>query len=75
MTKEPHHDRTLGTICWLALGMLAGIGFMALFSPISAGRAPVPVLIAHDCPDSGGDLFAMNEDDFPYGCKAIEANL
>lgn len=35
---------------------------------------PVPRLIAHDCEGSGGDLWAMEESDFPAGCGMIERN-
>lgn len=33
---------------------------------------PVPRLIAHRCDGSGGDLWAMDESDFPTPCRDIE---
>lgn len=34
---------------------------------------PVPLLIGHGCMNTNGDIFAMNEDDFPP-CEDIERN-
>lgn len=33
---------------------------------------PTPRLIGHDCLGSGGDLWAMEESDFPTQCDSIE---
>lgn len=33
---------------------------------------PVPRLIAQGCLEAGGDLWAMEEDDFPTLCQHIE---
>ena len=35
-------------------------------------RTPVPHLIAQDCEGAGGDLWAMDESDFPTACAHIE---
>ena len=56
------------------LGCAMAIMLMLAFSSRENSKAPQPTLIAHGCPDAGGDLFAMNEDDFPYGCESIERN-
>jgi hypothetical protein len=34
---------------------------------------PVPRLIGHDC-GGGGDVWAMEESDFPTPCRMIERN-
>jgi hypothetical protein len=58
---------------------LAPVAALALLSAFHAGRyleretRPVPVLIGHYCAGAGGDLFAMEESDFPP-CLAIERN-
>lgn len=36
---------------------------------------PVPRLIGHNCVNAGGDIWAMEEDEFPTECEQIEANL
>ena len=53
-------------------GLAVAVLFVAFFNDPSSDSSPA--LIAHGCPDAGGDLFAMNEDDFPYGCESIERN-
>lgn len=49
------------------------IGAVATMAAISATMPPVPRLIGHYCQDSGGDLWAMEESDFPH-CELIERN-
>jgi hypothetical protein len=48
-------------------GALATLGLVALALP------PVPRLIGHECAMTGGDIWAMEESDFPP-CYAIERN-
>ncbi len=57
-------------------GLATGITLaLAMTSLASSNAAPVtPRLIAHDCWNSGGDLFAMEVSDFPAGCGMIERN-
>lgn len=50
------------------------LGAAAAVALIHATLPPVPRLIGHHCQDSGGDLFAMEESDFPH-CEMIERNL
>lgn len=50
-----------------------GIGILAAFLSILLSSPPMPRLIGHDCQNSGGDLWAMEESDFP-ACRQIERN-
>jgi hypothetical protein len=43
------------------------LSLQASYSP------PMPKLIGHECEGSGGDLWAMDESDFPR-CDMIEEN-
>jgi hypothetical protein len=57
------------------IGALAGVSLiLSAQLAISQALPPVPRLIAHDCEGAGGDLWAMEESDFPNGCGMIEEN-
>lgn len=53
------------------IGALFGVSFVlsiqASFAP------PTPTLIGHECHGTGGDIWAMDESDFPP-CDMIEEN-
>lgn len=51
----------------------AALGAVAAVAVVHATMPPVPRLIGHYCQDSGGDLWAMEESDFPH-CEMIERN-
>ncbi len=56
--------------------IFAAVALMAAFHLgrfVEHRAQPIPVLIGHDCAGSGGDLWAMQEDDFPP-CAMIERN-
>lgn len=60
-------------------GVLAGLGAgVLLANALGLGLAsgasgyPVPRLIGQGCLGSGGDLWAMDESDFPLPCERIE---
>lgn len=63
---------------WLGrlVAALAGAAAMWIACAVSVSaydtRRPMPALIAHDCDGAGGDLWAMDESDFPTMCGAIE---
>lgn len=50
-----------------ACGASLALSLQVCFSP------PMPILIGHECEGSGGDLWAMDESDFPR-CDMIEEN-
>lgn len=49
------------------------VGAMAMLGLVWLNLPPVPRLIGHECAMSGGDLWAMEESDFPP-CYEIERN-
>lgn len=57
-------------------GALVALGAMAMAAAICDIRhsveSPMPRLIGHDCLGSGGDIWAMEESDFPTPCGTIE---
>lgn len=55
----------------LLTGLIIGAAFTAATAYIMV--PPIPPYIGHDCYDSGGDLFAFDESDFP-ACEMIERN-
>lgn len=61
------HNRAAAAMIAASLAALVAIQF--LYPP-----APTPRLIGHGCANSGGDLWAMEESDFPE-CEMIERNL
>lgn len=74
------HDRDKSFLC----GVLGGVGAGVLLANVLAlhglglGMAihnydTVPRLIGQGCEASGGDLWAMEESDFPTPCQRIEA--
>lgn len=57
--------QTLDMIAFTIIGAFIGGLLVASIQP------PTPRLIGHECHGSGGDLWAMEESDFPP-CDAIE---
>lgn len=55
----------------LLTGLVMGAALTATTAYVMV--PPIPPLIGHDCFDSGGDLFAFDESDFP-ACGMIEEN-
>lgn len=57
-------------------GALVALGAMAMAAAIRDSRhsveSPMPRFIGHDCLGSGGDIWAMEESDFPTPCGVIE---
>lgn len=51
----------------IAAGMVTGINLVQ-----DCDTRPMPALIGHWCAGSGGDLWAMDESDFPTPCVDIE---
>lgn len=39
---------------------------------IDLHNRPMPILIGHGCAGAGGDIWAMDESDFPTRCAQIE---
>lgn len=57
-------------LCGWAFGALV---VAILWAPIESPRQRVvPLLIGHDCIGAGGDVWAMDESDFPTSCEEIE---
>ncbi len=54
-----------------ALG--AAFGAILAIGAMWAALPPIPRLIGHECVGTGGDIWAMEESDFPM-CYMIERN-
>lgn len=52
--------------------MAAGLAIGHDMGKREVGGLPARMLIAHGCDKAGGDLWAVDESDFPTQCKAIE---
>jgi len=51
---------------------LIGISSFAIGVKSATDARPMPRLIAQGCQGAGGDLWAMEESDFPTNCQNIE---
>lgn len=56
----------------ILLTALCVLGILSYAVDLSAANGPVPNLIGIGCDQSGGDLWAMEESDFPTDCDKIE---
>lgn len=57
---------------WVRYAALAVAAFLLGQLSVLEDRRPIPALIAHDCIGAGGDLWAMEESDFPTQCDSVE---
>jgi hypothetical protein len=58
----------------LRAALMGGVAASLAMLALQAERAPLPRLIGHGCYGTGGDIWAMEESDFPQ-CERIERNL
>lgn len=65
-------DWLLAFMVGLGVGQLLMAGLLFSAEARRQEERPIPRLIGHDCLGSGGDLWAMEESDFPTPCEEIE---
>ena len=68
--------RTITTIVMLALLLMLIVGTAEKLGErlhrADYPERPMPRLIGHGCDGAGGDVWAMDESDFPTSCQIIE---
>lgn len=56
----------------LLLVIAYGVSCLAAGYAVRVDHWPMPRLIGHGCEMAGGDIWAMDESDFPTMCREIE---
>lgn len=65
-------DKALLVLAGVGIGELVMAAILYQTQVTIEQERPTPRLVGHECLGSGGDLWAMEESDFPTQCDSIE---